>query len=235
MATIKKIAVLNAVEIAVQNVITKIAIAKLATNTGLITASAYKATAARAQGKAYELRILLEILKKMHGYGYLLSCSVPSSGVLTFGGSPCRPNLPQHNWVSAKKGSDELQIWVSVQFRTLSHQLRTPSTQVKEADRHEIDVGVYRVLKGQSYPGLSQIVFAASCKSGGWNKAYVREALGLRRELGYFTKPQTALAQWYIKEVCSSPAIPLVLYSDNLLCNSYQSLESLGLFVEHFP
>ncbi|XHH29423.1 hypothetical protein WIW49_00280 [Xanthomonas euroxanthea] len=46
MATIKKIAVLNAVEIAVKNVITKITIAKLAADTGLITASAYKAAAA---------------------------------------------------------------------------------------------------------------------------------------------------------------------------------------------
>lgn len=51
MATIKKIAVLNAVEIAVKNVITKITIAKLAADTGLITASAYKAAAAKRREK----------------------------------------------------------------------------------------------------------------------------------------------------------------------------------------
>lgn len=234
MATIKKSIVLDAVQTAVDNLDTQIKTANTKLAKGLITPAARKAAVARAQGKAYELQVLLHILQKMGGHGYKLSCDVPS-GVLTFGGSPCRPNLPQHNWICAEMGANELQIWVSVQFRTLSHQLRDPPAQVKQADRHEIDVGVYRVLTGKSYPNLSQIVFAASCKSGGWNKAYVREALGLRRELGYLSDPNTSLAQWYIKQVCSDPAIPLVLYSNNLLCSHYKSLELLGLFVEHLP
>ena len=52
---------------------------------------------------------------------------------------------------------------------------------VKAADRHEIDVGVYRPIKTRRYPAFTELLLGVSCKTGGWNKAYVREALGMRR------------------------------------------------------
>lgn len=237
MPTIKAKAVLSAVRNAVAIAGSKIsaaqAAAAAAAGTPMIAAK-HKAAASRAQGKAYELRVLVHVLQKMHADGYVLSCT-PKGGVLTFGGSPCRPNLPQHDWICAKKGNDDFQVWVSVQFRTLSHSLRSKPAAVWPSDKHEIDVGVYRVLVGKSYPTLSQVIFAASCKTGGWSKAYVREALGLRRELGFLDAPRNSLAQWYTDKVWCNPAVPLVLYSSNSECTAFKSLEHMGLYVEHLP
>ncbi|NIK33680.1 hypothetical protein FHY15_002842 [Xanthomonas arboricola] len=238
MTTIPKNLVLEAVRAAVSNAQSKIKAAQAAAAIGgatNIAVARYKGAAALAQGKAYELRVLKRVLDLMCADGYTLYCQQKKTDVLTFGGSPCRPNLPQHDWIGARKGADEFQVWVSVQFCTLSHSLRSPPAAVQQSDRHEIDVGVYRVLQGTSYPTLSQIVFAASCKTGRWSKAYIREALGLRRELGYLAKPSQSRALWYKSKVQSRPAIPLAFFSSNLSCRAYKSLSRLGLEVEYFP
>lgn len=233
MATIKQKAVLAAVRAAVSSARASIAATHAkASKPGISKKSvaSYRARAARAQGKAYEVRILLGVLRKMDRGGYTLSCT-PKSGVLTFGGSPCKPDPLKYDWIDAKKDDEKLQVWISLQFRTLSYSLKPLHAPVDLAHLHEIDVGVYRVLTGSSYPTLDQVVFAASCKFGGWSKAYVRDALGLRRELGFLSPPCPSRAPWYGPAVRAEPAIPLLLCSSNALCRAYRSVRRLGLYI----
>jgi len=189
--TISKLAILNAVKAAISR--------------AKASGSPY------AQGKAYELRVLLRLLRIIDSAGYKLTCTPKMAGVLTFGGSPCKANHPDHDYISGSTSTEKLEIRISVQVTTLSHSWKG-TTVVKAADRHEIDVGVYRPIKTRRYPAFTELLLGVSCKTGGWNKAYVREALGMRRELGFLTSPRTSLtssAPWFIATVPCDPRFPL--------------------------
>lgn len=186
-----------------------------------------------AQGKAYELRVLLKLLRIMDSAGYTLTCAPKKAGVLTFGGGPCKANHPQHDYISGSTSTETLEIRVSLQVTTLSHSWKH-TTMVKEADRHEIDVGVYRPITTRRYPAFTELVLGASCKTGSWHKAYVREALGMRRELGFLTPAITSSAPWFIATVPCDPPVPFVLYATNAASGAYASLAALGLYVEHY-
>lgn len=232
--TIKKAVVIHAVRAAVKRVRDRAALA--ATTKGAAKIANY------AQGKAYELDVLVHVLGKLSTGGYTLECTPKSLDlngaypVLTFGGSPCKPNHPRHDRIRAETSSQVCEVWVSLQFTTLSYFLRKQKqTSPGHSDRHEIDVGVYTELTSRDYPNISQVLFAASCKTGGWSKAYVREALGMRRELGWMTAGVSSLSPWFALNVPSAPAIPMVLYSSNSSCGSYRSLMRIGLYVKHYP
>ncbi len=186
-----------------------------------------------AQGKAYELRVLLRLLRIIDSAGYKLTCTPKKAGVLTFGGAPCKANHPQHDYISGSTSTEKLEIRVSVQVTTLSHSLKG-ATMVKAADRHEIDVGVYRPITSRRYPAFTELLLGASCKTGGWHKAYVREALGMRRELGFFRSPMMSSAPWFIATVPCDPPVPFVLYATSAGSAVYASLATLGLYVEHY-
>ena len=214
--TISKLAILNAVKAAISR--------------AKASGSPY------AQGKAYELRVLLRLLRIIDSAGYKLTCTPKMAGVLTFGGSPCKANHPDHDYISGATSTEKLEIRISVQVTTLSHSWKG-TTVVKAADRHEIDVGVYRPIKTRRYPAFTELLLGVSCKTGGWNKAYVREALGMRRELGFLTSPRTSLtssAPWFIATVPCDPPVPFALYATNAGSAVYASLAALGLYVEHY-
>jgi len=186
-----------------------------------------------AQGKAYELRVLLKLLRIIDSAGYTLTCAPKNAGFLTFGGAPCKANHPKHDYISASKSTENLEIRVSVQVTTLSHSWKG-TTMVKAADRHEIDVGVYRPITTRRYPAFKELVLGASCKTGSWRKAYIREALGMRRELGFLTPTMTSSAPWFTATVPCDPPVPFALYATNAGSAVYASLANLGLYVEHY-
>lgn len=186
-----------------------------------------------AQGKAYELRVLLKLLRIIDSAGYTLTCAPKKAGVLTFGGAPCKANHPQHDYISGSTSTEKLEIRVSVQVTTLSHSWKG-TTMVEAADRHEIDVGVYRPITTRRYPAFTELVLGASCKTGSWHKAYVREALGMRRELGFLAPAMTSSAPWFTATVPCNPPVPFALYATNAASAVYASLAALGLYVEHY-
>lgn len=186
-----------------------------------------------AQGKAYELRVLLKLLRTLDGAGYKLKCTPKKAGVLTFGGAPCKANNPRHDFVCAYSRTEALEVRVSVQVTTLSHSWKGSAT-VAAADRHEIDVGVYRPITDNRFAVFTELVFGASCKTGTWHKAYVREALGMRRELGLLAPATTSSAPWFAATVACNPPAPFALYASDARSSAYRSLESLGLYVEHY-
>lgn len=193
-----------------------------------------RATTNYAQGKAYELKVFAQLLSDLDSLGYTLACTPKTKGCLTFGGSPCRPNGAGHDYIQVRRGFEHYQFWVSVQFTTLSYSRGPQSTAPAHSDLHEIDVGLFEPLPDTEYPSFERVVFAASCKAGAWSKVFVREALGLRRELGFLDRPAASRATWFEVKVPARPAIPLALFSGDSNCTMYQgSLATLGLYVRH--
>src|SRR2546427_1393898 len=61
------------------------------------------------------------------------TCTPKMAGVLTFGGSPCKANHPDHDYISGSTSTEKLEIRISVQVTTLSHSWK--GTTVVKADR----------------------------------------------------------------------------------------------------
>ena len=190
-----------------------------------------------AKGKAYELQVLTHLLRRLRTkHGYKLSCHPKANTHLTFGGAPCRPNAKGHDCISIDNGVVSYEFWVSVQFTTLSYELGNTGAAPDCSDMHEIDIGLYEPLLGSGIPSYKRLVFAASCKAGTWHKVHAREALGLRRELGFLAAPAPSRAPWFDPFVPSDPPIPLALYSADLNSINYQgSLALLGLRLVYHP
>lgn len=117
--------------------------------------------------------------------GYHLSCTPKSTTHLTFGGAPCKPNASKHDFITVKNGPERHELWISVQFTTLNYTMGGSTAASVCSDLHELDIGLFKVPVGTNYPSYEQVAFAASCKAGTWHKMQAREALGLRRELGF--------------------------------------------------
>lgn len=190
-----------------------------------------------APGKAYELKVLAHIVTELDSLpGYHLRCRPKVPGRLTFGGAPCKPSSPKHDFITVMNGAEHYELWISVQFTTLSYAMGGATAPPTCSDLHELDIGLYRGSLGCDYPGYDQVVFAASCKAGTWQKVHAREALGLRREMGLLRKSVHSLAQWFEPAVPAAPASPLALYSRDANAVKYAgSLSNLGLYVRHFP
>ncbi|WP_294991068.1 hypothetical protein [uncultured Stenotrophomonas sp.] len=190
-----------------------------------------------AQGKAYELKVLTHIVNLLDATdGYTLWCTPNVDTQLTFGGGPCKPDASKYDFITVRDGMKHHELWISVQFTTLSYRRGGSIAPPKCSDLHELDIGLYEGPLGSSYPSYEEVVFAASCKAGTWHKMQAREALGLRRELGFLSEELPSLAQWFEAEVPTNPASPLALYSRDINSVKYAgSLSSLGLYVKHYP
>lgn len=190
-----------------------------------------------AQGKAYELKVLADLVTFFHfNKTYHISCMPNNAKRLTFGGAPCKPNAMLYDYIKVQRGAKKYELWVSVQFTTLSYAIGKSNAAPDCSDLHELDIGMYRAPLGPDYPSYKKVVFAASCKAGTWHKVYAREALGLRRELGLLRPGKPSLAPWFASNVPTDPASPLALFSrDGNSVNYAGSLESLGLYVNYYP
>lgn len=190
-----------------------------------------------AQGKAYELKVLAHIVSELDSLpGYHLHCKPKIPTRLTFGGAPCKPRSPKHDFITVVNGVRQYELWISVQFTTLSYERGGATAPPVCSDLHELDIGLYRGSLGHAYPRYDEVVFAASCKAGTWQKVHAREALGLRRELGLLRESAPSLASWFEPMVPTKPASPLAMYSRDANAIKYAgSLSTLGLYVRHFP
>jgi hypothetical protein len=192
-----------------------------------------------SQGKAYELKTALKILSDLRAQGgFRIACNPRNANHLTFAGSPCQRSAGRFDFIEVWKGAECFELWISLQFTTLSHDLGGRSRASTLSDHHEIDVGIYAALPPGVVPSFENVVLAVSCKSGKFSKAHVREALGLRRELGYLDQGGAPCPiQWLsVNVVPSSPPSPLFLISQASASGTYsRSLEKLGLYVRHLP
>lgn len=138
-----------------------------------------------SDGKLYELFVLSHVVEDLAHRGFTLRFIGTS---LKFKGSPgmIKPSDP-HFEVGAhgNPGNPALRLYVDIEFDTLGHRLGSVTDNSR---RHEIDIVV--VSSGSSYPSHDEIALGVECKAvANFGKDLLKEALGVRRELGVLQPP----------------------------------------------
>ena len=134
-----------------------------------------------SQGKLYEFYVLASLLTDLKGRGFGI---VLTGSTLKFKGAPglIQPNDP-HFVVSAPDGTS-LRLFVNIEFQTQGV-LRSGNPGTDRSAYHELDIVLVEGL-ATGYPRYDEIYLAIECKSGKFGKNFLREVLGVRRELSLY-------------------------------------------------
>ncbi|MEG3162736.1 hypothetical protein U1763_19725 [Sphingomonas sp. LB2R24] len=147
-----------------------------------------------SDGKLYELYVLSDLVKELAGRGFRLrfvgSASTSKKiaagySTLKFKAGPGMIKLSDsHFELSVSQSSGvSFRIFVDIEFDTLGHHHTGASDNSR---RHEVDIIVTTASSG--YPAHHEIALGVECKAeANFGKHIVKQALGVRRELSYFT------------------------------------------------
>ncbi len=189
--------------------------------------------------KLYEILVLIDVLKRYRAHGGQVIVKSPgNTPMFRLAGNPCKASKGKYTYFELRMhGFFEYEVWLSVQFETLSC-VRTGGATGALSDMHEIDVGVFEApLPQSSYPSYQQICAGFSCKYTPKSKMQVREVLGLRRETACLDSGWTTRARWLLPDnVTADPASPMFLASSDPDIGDYQTpVDSIGVYMRHIP
>ena len=141
-----------------------------------------------AKGKLYEFYVLSTVLTDLSQRGFQIALKF---GTLKFKGAPGTINhTDPHFEITAPNRTKKLKLFVSIEFWTqgarFSQTLSVSGTVIHDySNYHELDIALVEE-KATGYPKHDEIFLAVECKSGKFKKNYVREVLGIRRELSLY-------------------------------------------------
>ncbi len=152
-----------------------------------------------SQGKLYELYVLATIVSYLGNRGFNIhhvGCNI------CFKQAPGKLYVNDPHFV-VNSPNGQLQLYVDIEFQTLGH--ISAATQNDLSTLHELDVVLIKDPTDRSNPTYSQILLGVECKSNAvLKKSFVREALGLRRELSYMRRDTVS---WLSRLTCTNPVL----------------------------
>ncbi len=149
---------------------------------------AYKAVSSRAgarfrrvkAGKLYELWVLSEVVQDLRARGFRLTFK---GRTLKFKGAPGQIKTSDSHFQILAPNGALLWLFVDIEFQTLGS-TRAPVSDYSRL--HELDIVV--VTKLSANPRHDEVALGVECKCvAKFGKHLVKEALGVRRELAYFS------------------------------------------------
>ena len=138
-----------------------------------------------SQGKLYELYVLASLLTDLKGRGFAI---VLTKNTLKFKGAPGHIHLSDPHFVVTAPDGTRLRLFVNIEFQTQGV-LRSRSPGTDRSAYHELDI-VLVDGSATGYPLYDEIYLAIECKSGKFGKNFLREVLGVRRELSLYVDEQ---------------------------------------------
>lgn len=127
-------------------------------------------------------------------------------------------------------------LWTDVEFTSLSYSLAGAHRPPNQGQYHELDIVMTPPLAA-GRPEAEDIWLGVECKNTGYNKSLLREVLGVRRELSYYSDPTPAnFHRWPRSHVPASPPSCLLVYSTDSHVIAYSSPgEIFGIEFFHVP
>ena len=185
-------------------------------------------------GKVYEawvLSVLLEGLRVREHFDIELVASTK----VVLKGAPGPINRAFAHFLLRKAGSPTFEVWTDIEFMTLGHSMRSPTT-TTAADYHELDIVVLpNGVHGR--PSHAQVLLGVECKHTSFQKSMARAAFGVRRELSLLRPPNaTVFSTWPRTQVPADPPSVFAVYSSDPAVIAHQLAgQTFGVDFVHEP
>lgn len=185
-------------------------------------------------GKMYEAWVLAHLLERLSSIeGFTFSFHGGSNLVLKSSPGPINRRYAHFYGV---RGSDEIEVWTDVEFRTFSHARLAVLNSPFGGFKHELDIIVVPVGT-RNYPAHDEILLGVECKATTFRKDMERAILGVRRELSVMRNSQrTAFRMWPTARVNAWPASVVAVCSTDPAVAKYAPIGDLyGIEFMHLP
>ena len=186
------------------------------------------------QGKLYEADVIATIcenLVKMEGLR--LNFVGGRNLMLKQKGGPIDRNYP---YFEVWKGATLVgELFTDVYFNTLSYEIKGSPKRLINGDYHELDIAIV-LPRLTGHPQHSDVLMAIECKNTSIKKSIIRELLGFRRELSYYSKAPmpTSFTTWPISQINSNPNSVHMLYcSDRRIARYQTNCLQFGILLQH--
>lgn len=163
------------------------------------------------EGKLYEAKILVLLAKRLLWREQLETRLVSGNNLqLSSSPGPVRRVRPYMQLVTPR-GKIVAELWTDTEFLTLSHsRAGAPSVGFRSGFYHELDLLILDAenpVADGAYPRHDQIWLGIECKYTTFHKRYLREILGVRRELSLFSiiRNRPKLRRLFPKGLPASP------------------------------
>lgn len=186
-------------------------------------------------GKLYEAYVLSLLVERLSREERFMLRLVNSSYV-TLKSSPGPINRPFPRIDVYKADQRVAEIWTDIEFLTLSYSSSGAGRSMTKGDCHELDIVVVEPdLTG--YPSHEVIWLGVECKNTVFGKNFLREVLGVRRELSLLQPSQrTRFARWPRPLVPALPPSCLLVYSTDINLKDYEAPgDVFGIDFVHAP
>lgn len=157
-----------------------------------ITKTDAKFLSGLVDGKLYEFYVLSRVLTNLRQRGFHVA--LPRNTIKFKGAPGIIDNADPHFEITAPNRTQKLKLFVSIEFWTQGARFSglLPAPGAANTDYslyHELDIALVD-WHATGYPDYSEIYLAVECKSGKFTKNFVREVLGVRRELSLYWPKQ---------------------------------------------
>lgn len=172
-------------------------------------------------GKLYEAKVLSLICEELVQQEQCSLTLISGACVtLKFGGGPINRSFPYVR-VCRQDGSLLGEIFTDVFFVGQSHALSCSGHAPTAGHYHELDVVLVKAgVVGMPVP--SEILLATECKATTYKKSFLRESLGVRRELSMMSMNNaTGFTTWPSATVPCIPSSCLLVYSTSVAVLNY--------------
>lgn len=184
-------------------------------------------------GKLYELFALSRLLEHLAGRGFrprFVGTKIKLKA------SPGEINYSEPHFVLHKRSDIEADflIFTDIQVRTLGSALSQMAIGDYSA-YHEIDIIVVPTNVGSGKPEYDQLIFGLECKgTASFEKSYVREVLGRRRELSVLQRRRPCSLDNSVLVPADPPSEYWLVYLDPAGNNYHESPRVFGVELKHW-
>ncbi|CAH0496438.1 hypothetical protein [Novosphingobium sp. CECT 9465] len=197
---------------------------------------------ATLQDKAYELAALIELMAKLKAFRPGLSFTLEAGTSLVFRAKGGPINRGQWPYIRIRDGDRTVgELWVDIEFVAIS---APPSAKHATGHLfgqcHELDIVL--VIPGTDGRPLPQeLLLGIEAKHRPFNKALLKELLGVRREMTMRAFPECRLPQdwwfiWWANELPAQPPSGLVAFCSSSTISKYAApADFWGIEMEHVP
>ncbi|WP_143092691.1 hypothetical protein [Arsenicibacter rosenii] len=186
------------------------------------------------QGKLYEAHVLATIIENLVTQEGLQVTLIGGS-ILTLRQKGGQINRVYPYFEVRNGGVLFGELFTDTYFATISYQMRGAPLRKTNGDYHELDIALLQPnLTG--YPQHTDVMLAVECKNTSIKKSIIRELLGFRRELAFYTAAmqRTHFTTYPTNQTMSNPNSVHMLYCSDIRINRYTAnCLQFGILLQH--